>query len=88
MHQACFAMANRLHNVDECCPSVGPGGVGLSLMTKWLLAHVGPRNHNLYDPSVLFPDDALRTVVEDIATSIIQTAQERPRVQRQSIVNP
>jgi hypothetical protein len=84
-HQGCLAMTTRGHNVDEMCPMLGPGGVGLSLVTKWLLSIYGTRNHKVYDPNVFFSDDELRKVVEDISTSIIQTAQERPTGQRQSI---
>ena len=85
MHQASLAIATRLENVDECSPMIGPGGVGLSLLTKWLVAMYGSRNHKVFDPNVFFSDDELRKVVEEIAAAFIQTAQERPTGQRQMI---
>ena len=78
MHQACQALCKRGLNVGEMCPTLGPGGVGLTMTTKWLTAMYGPDNCKIFDPNIFYTDDELRKVVEDIATSIIPTAQERP----------
>ena len=79
MHHAALALATRGKNVDELCHTVGPGGVGLSLLTKWLIAIYGTHNHKVFDPNVFYSDDELRKVNEEIVTTIIQTMQERPR---------
>ena len=54
-HRVCMAalaLAKRFLNVDQVFFFLGPGGVGLSLMTAHLDAMIGSFNHKYFDPQV------------------------------------
>ena len=76
--RACQAMAKRGLNVDYLTLLIGPGGVGLSLLSDFLHHMYGDENHRFFDPNVFYMDEELRKQLQNMFGGIIFTGQERP----------
>ena len=62
-------------NVDRCFWTIGPGGVGQSLLTHHIHA-VFQGLHAFLDTNVFYTDDELRKQGEQLVNKLILTAQE------------
>ncbi len=71
------ALALALHgvNVDRCFWTLGPGGVGQSLLTHHLNA-VFPGLHTFVDTTIYYSDDELRKQADLMLGKVIHTGQE------------
>ena len=75
------SLARRGFNVDTITGLIGPGGVGMSLVTGHIGAQYGPL-HKTFDMSVFYTEDELRKQVELLLGGIIFTAQEKPETDK------
>ena len=71
---AIFLVLHGQH-VDRCFWTIGPGGVGQSLVTH-LLHNVFRGIHGFLDSNVFYSDDELRKQAESLIGKLILTAQE------------
>ena len=72
---AALTLALRGENVDRCFWTIGPGGVGQSLMSHFLDTLLGGR-HSFLDTNVYYSDEELRKQAQLLASKIVVTAQE------------
>ena len=52
VHRCLETLAKRGKNVDMLTFLMGPGGVGLSLITAHMVAMYGVKNHKYFDPNI------------------------------------
>jgi hypothetical protein len=81
--QAGEALAKRRVNVDTFFMLLGPGGVGLSVFSAALAARYG-NYHKYVDPNIFFQDEELRKQIENMATGLFFTGQEKPEAGRKT----
>ena len=72
---AALALALRGENVDRCFWTLGPGGVGQSLLSHFLDALLDGR-HSFLDTNVYYSDEELRKQAQMLVSKLVVTAQE------------
>ena len=72
---AALTLAIRGENVDRCFWTIGPGGVGQSLVSHFFDALLDGR-HAFLDTNVYYSDDELRKQAQTLVSKIVVTAQE------------
>ena len=72
---AALTLALRGENVDRCFWTIGPGGVGQSLLSHFFDTLLGSR-HSFLDTNVYYSDEVLREQAQTLVSKIVVTAQE------------
>ena len=73
MASECLAIRGK--NVDRCVWTIGPGGVGQSLLTRALHTMLAG-SHSYLDVQIFYSDDELRKQASEFSSAIALTAQE------------
>ena len=85
--KACEAIARICLNVSTITAMLGPGGVGLSLLTGHTAA-MYPGLHKLFDPNIFFDEWELRKQVKLLIGAIIYSGQEKPETYKKMATPP